>query len=59
MIHRRRARRKRGYLTAAGEAHEEASERWYGSAGPASPVRRIDPATGKVAETAEPAADII
>jgi hypothetical protein len=39
---------KRGYLAAARAAYERALERSYGSQGAASPVRKIDPVTGKV-----------
>jgi hypothetical protein len=38
----------RGYLKAANDARKRALERVYGSQGAASPVRKIDPATGNV-----------
>jgi len=41
--------KRRYQLRAAGE-YKKAVERRYGSRGAASPVRRIDPATGKIIE---------
>ena len=51
----KRARRPRqdGYLARAKEAFAEAQKRQFGSSGPASPVRRIDPKTGAVIATIE------
>jgi len=46
----KRGRRPSGYLRDAAVARRHAKERWYGSQGPASPVRRIDPITGVVIE---------
>lgn len=38
------------YRANAKAAHKRALERQYGTLGPASPVRRIDPVTGRVIE---------
>jgi hypothetical protein len=43
-------RAKRRYLLRAAAQYKEASERRYGTLGAASPVRRIDPVTGKLIE---------
>ena len=48
--HKTRARRTRGYRTAANAAFERAHEQLFGSQGGASPVRKIDPKTGEVIE---------
>jgi len=39
------------------ELRKEADRLFYGHLGPASPVRRIDPATGRVIETIPPRGD--
>lgn len=41
---------KRRYLMRAAGEYKKALERRYGSQGAASPVRRIDPATGGIIE---------
>ena len=41
-------RRTKEYMAAAAAAYQRALERKYGSLGPASAVRKIDPATGEV-----------
>jgi hypothetical protein len=38
------------YRASARAAHKRALEQQYGTLGPASPVRRIDPVTGRVIE---------
>jgi hypothetical protein len=43
-------RAKRRYLLSAAGEIKKALKRRYGSQGAASPVRRIDPATGKIIE---------
>lgn len=43
--------RTKEYMAAAAAAHRRALERRYGSQGPASGVRKIDPATGEVVAT--------
>ena len=56
-IHRRKKGSKpsRKYRSIASAEYERALEKTkYGSLGPASPVRKIDPATGKVVATVEP-----
>jgi len=55
--HRRKKGSKpsRSYRSTAAAEYEHALEkRKYGSLGPASPVRKIDPATGKVVATVKP-----
>jgi hypothetical protein len=44
----RRIRQSPGYRSAAAAAFKRALERYYGSQGAASPVRKIDPVTGEV-----------
>jgi hypothetical protein len=44
-------RRTSKYMVAAAAAYQQALERKYGSLGPASAVRKIDPATGEVLAT--------
>jgi hypothetical protein len=47
----RRIRRPiRQYLREAAAAHDAAVAQWYGSQGPASAVRCIDPVTGEVTQ---------
>jgi hypothetical protein len=49
-----RTRRKRGYQTEAKVAFKHAYEQLFGSQGPASPVRKIDPTTGEVIAIIKP-----
>jgi hypothetical protein len=50
----RKKREKPGYRAEASAAFKRAYEQLFGSQGGASPVRKIDPATGKVIATIKP-----
>ena len=54
--HRRKKGSKpsRKYRSTAAAEYQRALERKFGTLGPASPVRRVDPATGKVLAIIKP-----
>jgi hypothetical protein len=48
--------RKRGRRLSEKALRKESDKQFYGTLGPASPVKRIDPKTGNVVEIIHPAA---
>jgi hypothetical protein len=48
--------RKRGRRLSEKALRKESDKHFYGTLGPASPVKRIDPKTGNVVEVIDPAA---
>jgi hypothetical protein len=53
-LKKRRGTRRTGYKKMATEYQQARDKAYYGSLGGASPVRRIDPNTGKVVAVIDP-----